>query len=80
MTALMDGIAARRVSTARLTQNVLETGRTGGPPVLFVHGNVSSSLFWQPTMLWLSEPTSGWTVCPRSTPSRRCCGSAAPPT
>ena len=55
MTALMAGIAARRVPTARLTQNVLETGRSDGPPVLFVHGNVSSSLFWQPTMLWLSE-------------------------
>jgi len=55
VTALMAGIAARRVPTARLTQNVLETGRSDGPPVLFVHGNVSSSLFWQPTMLWLSE-------------------------
>jgi pimeloyl-ACP methyl ester carboxylesterase len=29
-------------------------GRTG-QPVLFVHGNVSSSLFWQPTMLALAE-------------------------
>ena len=29
-------------------------GRTG-QPVLFVHGNVSSSLFWQPTMLALPE-------------------------
>ena len=38
MTALMAGIAARRVPTARLTQNVLETGRSDGPPVLFVHG------------------------------------------
>ena len=55
MTALMAGIAARRVPTARLTQNVLETGRTDGPPVLFVHGNVSSSLFWQPMMLALPE-------------------------
>ena len=27
-----------------------------GPAVLFVHGNVSSSLFWQPTMLALPEP------------------------
>jgi pimeloyl-ACP methyl ester carboxylesterase len=51
----MSGITARRVPTARLTQNILETGRTEGDPVLFVHGNVSSSLFWQPTMLWLSE-------------------------
>jgi pimeloyl-ACP methyl ester carboxylesterase len=56
VTALMAGIAARRVATARLTQNVLETGRSDGPPVLFVHGNVSSSLFWQPTMLALPAP------------------------
>ena len=56
MTALMAGIAGRRVPTARLTQNVLETERTDGPPVLFVHGNVSSSLFWQPTMLALPAP------------------------
>lgn len=48
-------IAARRVQTPRLTANVLtrsdeaETTRT----VVFVHGNVSSSLFWQPTMLAL---------------------------
>src|ERR1700744_4738913 len=53
METLLPGITARRVPTDRLTTNVLEAiGRTG-PPVLFVHGNVSSSLFWQPTMLAL---------------------------
>src|ERR1700759_5819794 len=53
METLLPGIIARRVPTDRLTSAVLEvTGRTG-PPVLFVHGNVSSSLFWQPTMLAL---------------------------
>ena len=53
METLLPGITARRVPTDRLTSAVLEvTGRTG-PPVLFVHGNVSSSLFWQPTMLAL---------------------------
>lgn len=51
---LLPGISARRVETSRLTQNILEVdGREGGTPVLFVHGNVSSSLFWQPTMLAL---------------------------
>lgn len=34
--------------TERLTVNVLEVDGRSGPPVLFVHGNVSSSLFWQP--------------------------------
>ena len=52
--SLLDGITARRVSTPRLTVNILE--RNGDPAdpsatVLFIHGNVSSALFWQETML-----------------------------
>ena len=55
MQTLLPGITAERVPTSRLTTAVLSvTGRTGHP-VLFVHGNVSSSLFWQPTMLALPE-------------------------
>jgi pimeloyl-ACP methyl ester carboxylesterase len=55
MRTLLPGITQERVLTSRLTTAVLSaTGRTG-PPVLFVHGNVSSSLFWQPTMLALPE-------------------------
>ena len=47
---LFDGITATRVDTERYSANVLE--RAGdGTPVVFVHGNVSSALFWQPTML-----------------------------
>ncbi len=57
METLLEGITARRVPTKRLTVNILEVaGRTDGPPVLFVHGNVSSGLFWQPTMLALPAP------------------------
>jgi pimeloyl-ACP methyl ester carboxylesterase len=53
-TTLFDGITSRRVETPRYTANVLE--RAGeGTPVVFVHGNVSSSLFSQPTMLALPE-------------------------
>ena len=55
MQTLLPGIAAERVPTSRLTAAVLSvTGRTGDP-VLFVHGNVSSSLFWQPAMLALPD-------------------------
>jgi pimeloyl-ACP methyl ester carboxylesterase len=55
MDTLLPGIAVERIPTRRLTTAVLSvTGRTGHP-VLFVHGNVSSSLFWQPTMLALPE-------------------------
>ncbi len=54
---LLPGIAATRVPTARLTQHVLhlEGVDPAGPGevVLFVHGNVSSALFWQQPLLAL---------------------------
>lgn len=56
---LLPGIGATDVATARLTQHVLHPA--GEPPagpgdaVLFVHGNVSSALFWQPTMRAVAE-------------------------
>jgi len=52
---LFDGITARLVETDRLGVNVLE--RVGDDPaappqhtIVFVHGNVASSLFWQEIM------------------------------
>lgn len=50
---LFDGITARRVPTARYAAQVLERDGDGAeaPAVVFVHGNVSSSLFWQQAML-----------------------------
>ncbi|MEV8213047.1 alpha/beta hydrolase [Leifsonia sp. NPDC077715] len=52
---LLPGIDARTVRTDRYTANVLERPADGDAlqTVLFVHGNVSSSLFWQPLMLSL---------------------------
>ncbi|WP_062526254.1 alpha/beta fold hydrolase [Demequina rhizosphaerae] len=53
-TAPMEGVTSRIVRTPRLAVHVLE--REAAAPrrtVAFVHGNVSSSLFWQPTMLGL---------------------------
>ncbi|MGS0686385.1 alpha/beta fold hydrolase [Nakamurella sp. GG22] len=55
MNTLLAGISSRRVDTGRLTMNVLEIDGRKGIPVLLVHGNVSSSLFWQPLMLSLPE-------------------------
>jgi pimeloyl-ACP methyl ester carboxylesterase len=52
---LLPGIRAERLVTSRLTVNVLSIPDRTGPAVLFVHGNVSSSLFWQPMMLALPE-------------------------
>src|SRR5215218_5025872 len=52
---LLPGITATRVGTARLTQSVLHAAGTDpsgpGEAVLFVHGNVSSALFWQQALL-----------------------------
>jgi len=55
METLLPGISAERLATSRLTAGVLSVAGRNGPAVLFVHGNVSSSLFWQPTMLALPE-------------------------
>jgi pimeloyl-ACP methyl ester carboxylesterase len=53
METLLPGITLERVPTSRLTVAVLSVAGRSGPDVLFVHGNVSSSLFWQPAMLAL---------------------------
>src|SRR4051794_26196102 len=56
---LLPGITATRVKTARSTQQVLAAEGTdvhgSGEAVLFVHGNVSSALFWQQPLLALAE-------------------------
>ncbi|MCS5496026.1 alpha/beta hydrolase [Cnuibacter physcomitrellae] len=51
---LLPGIVQHTVETPRLRAAVLERPGTG-TPVVFVHGNVSSSLFWQPAMLALES-------------------------
>lgn len=56
MATLLDGIVHHSVTTDRLTASVLERpSTTSRTTVVFVHGNVSSSLFWQPTMLALDS-------------------------
>lgn len=57
---LIDGIIAYDVTTPRLRANVLERVIDGERSdhvgtVVFLHGNVSSSLFWQPTMLRMPD-------------------------
>lgn len=54
MQTVLDGIATHDVRTPRLRARVLERPGAGdGPTVVLVHGNVSSSLFFQPLMLAL---------------------------
>ena len=47
---LLDGISSRVVSTPRITTYLLESGPEEGAPVLFVHGNVASSRFFEETL------------------------------
>lgn len=56
----LEGITARMVRTPRLSVNILERDGDDGSAqasrtVVLVHGNVSSSLFWQPLMLDLPD-------------------------
>lgn len=52
------------VHTPRGETNVLTRAGAGrhGPAVVFVHGNVSSSLFWQPIMLALPDDVAAYAV------------------
>jgi hypothetical protein len=47
---LWSGIRSREVSTSRLTTHLLESGPEEGVPILFVHGNVASSRFFEETL------------------------------
>jgi len=51
----LPGITTRAIATARLKVHVREAG-TGRTPVLFVHGNCSSGVFFEELMLALPEP------------------------
>ena len=48
--ALLEGVAANTVDTPRLKMHLLSSGAAGGTPVFFVHGNVSSSRFFEDTL------------------------------
>jgi pimeloyl-ACP methyl ester carboxylesterase len=50
----LPGISSEVVKTPRLATHILTSGPQDGEPVVFVHGNVSSSVFWEETMLALS--------------------------
>ena len=57
--ALPEGVAARTVETPRLATHLLESGPESGVPVVFVHGNVSSSLFFDETLAALPDGYRG---------------------
>lgn len=49
----LDGVTAKKVTTARITTRVLFSGPQGGVPVLFLHGNLSSATWWEEVMVTL---------------------------
>jgi pimeloyl-ACP methyl ester carboxylesterase len=49
----LPGIESTRLHTARFEAQVLTSGAADGEPVLFLHGNLSSSTCWEETMLAL---------------------------
>jgi pimeloyl-ACP methyl ester carboxylesterase len=50
MADLLAGVTARKVQTTRLATHLLQSGPEDGVPVIFVHGNVSSSTFFEDTL------------------------------
>ena len=56
---LLNGITARDVSTPRLQTHLLESGAEDRVSVLFVHGNVASSRFFEETLAVLQPPYRG---------------------
>lgn len=55
----LPGITSKTVDTARIQTHVLFSGDKSGEPVLFLHGNASSSTFWEEIMLMLPEGFHG---------------------
>jgi pimeloyl-ACP methyl ester carboxylesterase len=58
----LEGVTARDVHTSRLTTHLLQSGPEDGVPVIFVHGNVSSSTFFEDTLAAL--PDGYWGLAP----------------
>ena len=56
---LLTEITARDVSTPRLQTHLLESRAEDRVPVLFVHGNVASSRFFEETLAVLQPPYRG---------------------
>lgn len=51
----LPGVDSRIDSTRRLETHLLAAGDPNGQPVVFVHGNVSSSRFWEDTVATLDD-------------------------
>lgn len=54
------GIRERQVQTERLRVHLRQSGSDGGTPVVLVHGNASSGVFYEDLMLALPTPFSAY--------------------
>lgn len=60
MSDLLPGIASRKVGVSNV---LVKAGQdAAAPAIVFLHGNVSSSLFWQDTMLAVPAEYSVWAI------------------
>jgi pimeloyl-ACP methyl ester carboxylesterase len=55
----LPGITSKMIDTPRIKIHVLFSGPENGKPVIFIHGNASSSTFWEETMLSLPQGFRG---------------------
>ncbi len=57
--ALLEGVSSETVETSRLGTHLLKSGSEEGEPVFFIHGNVSSSRFFEETLAALPDHYRG---------------------
>jgi pimeloyl-ACP methyl ester carboxylesterase len=55
----LPGISSKMIQTNRINMHVLFSGPDDGIPVVFVHGNFSSSTYWEEVMLMLPKNFRG---------------------
>jgi pimeloyl-ACP methyl ester carboxylesterase len=55
----LPGITSKMIDTSRIQTHVLFSGAEDGTPVLFIHGNASSSTYWEELMLKLPDGFRG---------------------
>ena len=62
--ALLEGVTAEIVNIPRLRTHLLAGGAEGGAPLFFVHGNTSSSRFFEETLAALPPEADYWGLAP----------------
>src|SRR5215212_4055175 len=61
---LLEGVGTKTVDTLRLRTHLLTGGAEGGTPIFFVHGNASSSRFFEEILAALPKEGRYWGLAP----------------